>query len=141
MKRIEITKDAPYVLIGVYGTLRKGEGNYKWILQDSDSEFIGDFKTDPMFTMYGKNSGFPIVSPKGNTSIKVEVFKVKNANTLEQLHRLEGCTGIPGDNKNWYDITAIKTPFGENAYIYVQDYQGSEEEIIKSGDWKNKKIA
>jgi gamma-glutamylcyclotransferase (GGCT)/AIG2-like uncharacterized protein YtfP len=62
---------------------------------------------------------------------------------------LEGCTGIPGDDHNWYDIMPIKVPTGgkteegtqiyEDAWIYIQhDFKSLHAEPIPSGDWKNK---
>lgn len=138
---VEINKENPYVLICVYGTLRKGEGNYRRILENTDSEHLGTYRSEKNFTMYGRKSGFPIIT-EGSSSIVYEVFKVKDQNVLNRLHSLEGCSGIPGHKDNWYDIVPIETPHGQG-WIYLQHgykpYAG-DISIIPTGDWKNKSI-
>jgi hypothetical protein len=138
--RIEINEETPYRLIATYGTLRKtttfGEcGNYKGLLKDK-SEFLGTIKSPAKYTLTGKGCGFPITVRNGNTAITLDIFKITNAEVLENVHRLEGCTGIPGHKNNWYDIELIETPFGEAA-IYVMDGQGKSG-IIESGDWSDR---
>lgn len=117
----------------VYGTLRRGEHNYKRILENS-SIYLGTYQTDPHFTMYD-NIGFPIVITKGTTSIVYEVYEV-DENVLQSLNRLEGCTGIPGHPENWYDLINIETPVGKGV-MYVM-HKEKDLQIIKNGDWKNK---
>ena len=68
------------VLYAVYGTLRKGNGNHRYV---ANSEFLGEIKTEPKFTMFGKNWGFPIVSTTGDTSLVVEVYKTSDENVSE----------------------------------------------------------
>lgn len=132
-KRIEINEETPRVLICCYGTLRRGEGNYYAILH-KNSEFLGTYETEPIFTMYGRNKGFPIVVDKGETSIQYDVFAIIDPNILNRLHHLEGCTGVPRSELNWYDIKQISTPVG-TAYIYVMHTEGDPEGVISSGNW------
>jgi len=137
-KRIEITEENPEVLICVYGTLRLGRNNYKAFLEHK-SEYLGTFRTDANYTMYGKNDHFPIVIDNGKGSIECDVFKITSNTVLNRVHRLEGCTGIPGDSDNWYDIIAVDTPYGKG-YMYVMhnDDAFERKNIIKSGNWNNK---
>lgn len=128
-------KEFKPVLTGVYGTLRVGQRNHYGRLDQPGVKFIGTTKTEPTFTMYGKGQGFPVVKRSGETSLTLEVYEVSNPQVMQRLNSLEGCTGITGDPKNWYDIVPIQTEFGE-AMIYVQDnYNGNPNSIIKSGDW------
>lgn len=133
---IKINAENPRVLLCVYGTLREGRGNWHHFLKNR-STHLGTFKTEPIFTMYGKRAGFPIVVDEGTTRIECDVFEVTNDATLQNIHQLEGCTGIPGHSRNWYDIMEIDTPFGK-AYMYVQHEHLSQESIIESGNWNNR---
>lgn len=136
--RIEISEERPYVLVACYGTLRLGQGNWNHILK-GNSEHLGTYSTSPEYTMYGRRSGFPVVGTHGSTAITYDLFKVTDNAVVNRLHRLEGSTGIPGDDRNWYDIQPISTEHGE-AFIYVQhgrDAEGHGEEIT-TGDWLNR---
>lgn len=136
--RIEINAKNPEVLVCVYGTLRQGNGNYRALLEGK-GEYLGTFRSDPTYTMYGRRAGFPIVVDKGNTAITYEVFRVTNGDVLNNLHALEGCSGIPGNTRNWYDLCPITTPVGQG-WIYAMHGDGhrSEESIIPSGDWNDR---
>lgn len=136
IKRVQIDKDTLSVLICVYGTLRRGHGNYRGLLEGR-GEYLGTYRSDPKYTMYGRHAGFPVLAPHGSTSIEYEVFKITNSSVLERLHGLEGCTGTPGHRENWYDIAPIKTPHGD-AWIYVQDVKRGEDSIIASGNWNDR---
>lgn len=133
---VEINNENKEVLLAVYGTLRRGQGNWDYLL-NGNSEFVGTTTTPPEYTMYGKRSGFPIVAKKGNTSIEIDVFKVTNNEVLRRVHGLESCSGIPGDPRNWYDIQPIETEFGK-AYIYLQNNYENPTNIIESGNWLNR---
>lgn len=130
-KRIEINAETPIQKIAVYGTLREGWGNGERLLK-GQGKFLGIHNTEPNYTMY-TTGGFPIVSPKGNTSIEIEVYEIADNDVLRRIHALEGCTGIVGDPQNWYDLMPIETPFGE-AYMYVQPNYKSNR-VIESGNW------
>lgn len=139
--KVEINAQTPHVLVCVYGTLRTGQGNWRWALKDK-AECLGTFKSEPNFTMYGRRAGFPSLVAKGDTSIEYEVFKVTDQKVLGDLHGLEGCSGIPGDPANrFYDIMPMKTPVGDG-WIYVRNnnYEGNEDSIIKTGNWLHKSV-
>lgn len=138
--RVEVNTENPSVLICVYGTLRAGQGNHNFILK-GNAKCLGTFKSEPTFTMYGRRAGFPSLVPKGSTSIEYEVYEVTDQRTMERLHGLEGCNGIPGSPHNkFYDIMPMKTPVGDG-WIYIRNgYDGGEDSIIKTGNWLNKSI-
>lgn len=142
-KKVEITKDCPSVLICTYGTLRStpasGNGNYRALLE-GNGEYLGTYQSEPTYTMYGRHAGFPVVTDNGTTAITYEVFRVTDAAVLANLNGLEGCTGIPGDKRNWYDICPITTPHGQG-WIYVMHHSGrATESIIPTGNWDDRNI-
>lgn len=132
MVKVEVNKKNKRVLIATYGTLRVGHGNYRRLLQGK-ATFLGTQKTAPNFTMYGKGQGFPIVVDKGNTAIEIDVFAVEDNDVLNDVHRLEGCSGIPGNERNWYDIIPIDTEYGK-AYMYVM-HREMRAPVVESGNW------
>ena len=133
-KKVEITKDTPRVLVCVYGTLREGHHNWAYLLKNRATK-LGTYKSEPGFTMYD-TGGFPIVCDRGTGTIDYEVYEVTDDAVLANLHRLEGCTGIPGDERNWYDIQPIETPHGR-AYMYLQHETMDGLDVIESGDWNS----
>lgn len=137
--RVEINQQNPSALVCVYGTLRRGNGNYRSLLEGK-GEYLGTFRSDPAYTMYGRRAGFPVVVDKGDTSIEYEVFKVTDRNVLENLHSLEGCSGIPGNERNWYDISPITTPVGEGWMYVMHESNRSADSIIESGNWNDKNL-
>lgn len=79
-------------LVAVYGTLRKGNGNYYHYLQDS--KYIGPGYTEDKFPLVV--NGLPyLVDKKGfGHNVEVDVFKVSDE-VLKELDVLEG-------HPNWY---------------------------------------
>lgn len=122
--------------IVVYGTLRKGFGNYKWHLENEESKFLGEVKLDG-YTMVSLG-GFPAIIPeelleKPNKDYRIvgEVFEVSDE-VEKSCDRLEGYS----PERYWYNKVKVDTPYGE-AYVYVQDRgEYLEHEIVESGDWK-----
>jgi gamma-glutamylcyclotransferase (GGCT)/AIG2-like uncharacterized protein YtfP len=126
------------VLVAVYGTLRKGEGNHRLL---ETSRYIGRGVTKEKGVMYGKGRGFPILripaieGEEGSAYIQVEVYEV----TPEVLRHLDLLEGYP----QWYSRTPFKVIMREKgeveAFIYHQPaYFGQPSNIIESGDWKDK---
>ena len=120
-------------LIAVYGTLRRGCGNYEHLLKNAD--YMGTFKSEPTYSMYSLG-GFPGVKEGGSTSIILEVFAV-NAEEAKNVDNLEGysTSTVP----YFYDKKEIDTPWG-NAGIYIYVKQPDEDRLIVSGDWKNRNL-
>lgn len=133
MERIKASKEKP-VRIMAYGTLRNGHGNFRGYLEGR-STLLGTYETSPNFTMY--NGGFPIVIDKGETAIEYDLFEITDDDVLRSVHGLEGCTGIPGHERNWYDIKKMETPHG-TAYMYVMHTAPNNREILPSGNWNKR---
>jgi len=110
------------MLVFVYGTLKKGEGNHG-VMEKSKGKFLGDHNTAPNYSMYSLG-GFPAVVGGGKTSIRGEVYRI---NDLEYLDSLEGYPRM-------YGRVSIQTKFGD-AWMYV--YNGSVKGCtpIPSGIW------
>lgn len=120
------------VLVAVYGTLKRGEGNNRVM---EESEFLGEVDTAPEFTLYSWG-GFPALVPEGETSVKCEIFRVNDPGTLQRIYRLEGYNGIRGHASNtFYDTMDIPTPWGD-AEVFIQDASQNEgHSVIESGNF------
>jgi gamma-glutamylcyclotransferase (GGCT)/AIG2-like uncharacterized protein YtfP len=123
---------ATAILVAVYGSLRQGFGNHGLL---SGSDFLGEFTTEPKYTMYSLG-GFPAVVVDGDTALKVEVYSV-TPDVKKDLDGLEGY--VPGRKDNFYDAIEIETPYG-NATMYVMDGESRQNylagrNIVASGDW------
>lgn len=71
-------------LVAVYGTLKRGEGNYR-VTEMCGSKFIGKAKTLHSYCMYG-GWGFPRVTQDSPICpIQVEVFEVDNFDAMDSL--------------------------------------------------------
>ena len=122
------------LLVATYGTLRKNQHNH-YRLEKKGVKFLGEYTTPPNYTMRNYHGGFPAVSEKGNTSIKLEIYEVTDE-VKKSLDQLESHYG-KNNPDNFYDITTVKTPFGE-AIMYVINKGIDNLPIIKSGDWLQK---
>jgi len=120
-------------LFAVYGTLRKGHGNSR-LFDNPESTWLGEFITKPEYTMYSLG-GFPAVAEKGNTAITCEVWETTSEDVIKNVFRLEGCTGIKGDDRNWYDFVDIETPYGIASMFTMNECQ--EKNIVEDGNWNN----
>ena len=108
-------------LVFVYGSLKKGFGN-NYHLQEN-AEYLGDFVTEPIFTMYSLG-GFPAIREKGRTPITGEVYRV---GSLSSLDRLEG-------HPTFYKRQEISTPYGK-AWVYILTYEPMTSKVIEIGIW------
>lgn len=112
-------------LVCVYGTLKEGFGNHRLL---RDSEKLGEFKTNPVFTMLHLG-GFPGIIEKGETEITCEIYKVVDDNILTSLDRLEGYP-------TFYNRKTIDTPWGEAWIYYLDDSEYNYNRgIVESGCW------
>lgn len=73
----------------VYGTLKRGYGNYDRILKNT-SQFVGTATTCGRYDML--DSGFPVImeNPDGGHVVRGDVFLVHQIPVLDDLDRLEG---------------------------------------------------
>jgi len=120
-------------ILAVYGTLKlKYSNNY--LLENS--KFLGEFKTEPNYTLYG--GGFPIIEREGNTPIHVELFEVNDYNVLKNVQSLEGFSGVKGHHSNWYDVDDdIITPYGMATMFVMDKGKSGRNRIIKTGIWES----
>lgn len=117
-------------LIAVYGSLRKGMHN-NYIL--GESKYIGNFNSEPSFSMYSVRGDYPAVIKEGSTSISIEIFEA-NENIQQKLDRLEGYDKDLDEKYNYYNKEVIETPYGD-AFIYYFNSDLSDFEKVDSGDW------
>lgn len=124
----------------VYGTLRRGCGNYEWTLAGNTiSEVHGTVSGGRMHD----NGSFPYVTlDEDPASIVVgEVMTVPDALYPQVQRALDGLEGyVPGRAHNHYDrvVVTVRLDTGENvqAYMYVASEQtASRHPRIPSGDW------
>lgn len=112
----------------VYGTLKRGFGNYERILENS-STFLGEYTSKEKYSML--NFGpFPGVLLNGKGKIKGEVFEVDN-NTFKRLDELEGYP-------HFYNRLEIDTIYGKAWMYYVSrdDEYTRDRDLVADGDWK-----
>ncbi len=124
-------------LIGVYGTLRRGESNHSVL---GDSEFIKTIRLKG-YKMYGI-SGFPaVVEGELNESIVIEIYRIINDQISEAIDWLEGFDrSAPNSKDNLYTIRSCKVDT-EKAPIEIYTFDHAPERVIEkgpqlqSGDW------
>jgi gamma-glutamylcyclotransferase (GGCT)/AIG2-like uncharacterized protein YtfP len=118
-------------LVAVYGTLRKGHGNWGWSYKHADEVKLMDTISGYVMRTFG---GFPAVFPSGDLRDKVcvDVFDVTDIPDLqEEVDGMEYGAG--------YDKVAVTTDSGYNVWLFVGD-KGSEDwhtEQIPSGNWED----
>ena len=113
----------------VYGTLRRGFGNYRRLLE-GNSRFIGEAATPAEFTLLDLGS-YPGLVRGGETAVHGEVFEV-DAATLARLDRLEG-------HPSFYERQGLTVQLGSET-VQVQGYVLPESyrrrcDTIPSGVW------
>ncbi len=128
-------------LVGVYGTLRKGERNHAVM---GDSTYL---TTDLLYgyQMFGGPDYPAIIKGVLEESIVLEIFRVSNARIAADIDRLEGFDRKrPNDTSNFYTLRCIQLDsFEEPIEVYTFDHAPSRANAlgpkIVSGDWKLEK--
>lgn len=118
------------MLVAVYGTLRKGLGNFQRFL--TECKYMGSYETSPNYSLYNLGS-FPGLQKDGATPVVMEVFEI-DKNKLQELDRLEGYELDGPKNSNFYEREPIETPFGI-AFTYFYYRKVLKANLIESGDW------
>lgn len=109
-------------IVLVYGTLRRGFGNYRRLLEGR-GEFLGE--TTVKGTMYSLHA-YPAIQLKGDHEIKCEAFKI-DEQTLKRLDALEG-------HPSFYQRTEVGSEYGAaSIYTMAEIPRGSS--VVESGDW------
>jgi gamma-glutamylcyclotransferase (GGCT)/AIG2-like uncharacterized protein YtfP len=139
-----MSKEYPNVrkmeLIAVYGTLRKGHGNWKWHLNNRQSHKIADF-TLPAKEGYAiyHLGGFPgVIKDENPTDIKMELYLV-SPEVARGVDRLEGYSRTSSNN-TFYDVEYIETPYGTAATYIFQGKVNPDAKIV-NGDFNNPLLA
>src|SRR5690554_523466 len=116
-------------LVSVYGTLRKGCSNHRFV---HSTKYMGSFESKPIFSMHSMSDVYPALKLGGTTSVVIEVYEVTDA----QLKAIDGLEGYHPEGKvNLYDRKKIFTPYGES-YIYIYNGNVAKYKKIEDGDWK-----
>lgn len=73
----------------VYGTLMRGQQNYRWLLKDNpDARFVGEGRAEGL-ALYAVTPGYPgVIRERGAVTVG-EVFRV-GPKVLRKMDRLEG---------------------------------------------------
>lgn len=127
-------------LVGVYGTLRKGEYNHSVM---GDSTYL---TTDLLYgyQMYGGLDYPAIIEGATEASVVLEIFRVSNARIASDIDRLEGFDRKrPNDTSNFYTLRYIQLDsFEEPIEVYTFDHAPSRANAlgpkIISGDWSKR---
>lgn len=114
--------------ISVYGTLKKGQHNHRYL---KNSTLLGTSKTPPEFTMYS-NGGFPYVCPGGDTAITIETYELSELDQAN-VFGLEGYTGVRNHPNNWYNTTQVETPWGDSEMFTLDKHPNLPK--VTSGEW------
>jgi len=109
--------------VAVYGTLRKGCANHRYL---EDAKYIETGRLSG-WNMYS-NGSYPYVA-KSSGSITVEIYEIDE----ETLARIDGLEGYPGH----YERMRVNTEYGKS-WLYYVDEVPSRCFKISSGDWLNR---
>lgn len=118
------------MILFTYGTLKTNQRN-NGVLRNSQK--LGEFKTEPKYTMYNISGLYPAVVEGGTTPITGELYNITNFMVMKYTFELFGFTGTKGDIKNYFDITDITTPHGIAKMLVLKNHQ--KRKIIKDGIW------
>ena len=107
------------VTVAVYGTLRKGQGNYERILKDN-SRFLGTAYTGAPYRMFCV--GFPVVmsgtEAEPGLPVEVELYEVSRK-TLRRLDRLEGNGRMYQRSRRRFWLNSDDVSINQRAWIYL----------------------
>jgi len=119
----------------VYGTLRRGQSNYKRLLEDKNGiEFVDNAKTINNYAMF--TSGIPFVHKQPEISlIRGEVFMVWEKYIVKDLDALEGHRD--GERQGYHrELTPVRLDNGADMLAWLYFYYGVHHgSIVQSGDW------
>lgn len=109
-------------LVFVYGTLRRGGANHYML---SDSNFLGRYTTEPLYTMF-RLGQFPAVVARGNNTISGEIYRVSD----EVFGLLDELNCYP----SVFSRQLIHTPAG-HTWIYLYNRLVGTGDVVSHGDW------
>lgn len=114
--------------IVVYGSLRKGHGNHRYLL--SDSKLVSEEVINIPFKMVSLG-GFPgLIPSKENNGITVEIYEVTD-DTYKAVEQLEGYP-------NFYQKALVPTSLGElEIYVLLSPRYAVNPTFVENGDWNS----
>ncbi len=123
------TKKKKLFRVFVYGTLRLGNHNHRWL---NGAKLVAETQTaKAAFTMLDVSGHFPGVIHGGKTTIVGEVYAV-DSETLAELDRHEGCP-------NHYRREIVRTKDCGECFTYIYQMpsraRAYPNAIVNSGDW------
>jgi len=133
------------MLMAVYGTLRKGFGNYenyiKPAINSGKAKFIGKGKTEKKYTMHC--AGIPFVIENEQTvNIVVEVYEINDYKVIDDIDKLEG-------HPDWYERREVPIILDNGKKIkawmyFYTSYESMSERmrkldsyLLESGDYED----
>jgi len=125
-------------LVAVYGTLKRGEGNFS-ITERCGGRFIGTARTTHSYCMYG-GWGFPRVTQDAEVCpIEVEVFELDD---FTEMDCLEG-------HPDFFERKQVQVDFYDKIddvqlawmYFHPPVGDGSSNTVVKDGMWGSKRTA
>jgi gamma-glutamylcyclotransferase (GGCT)/AIG2-like uncharacterized protein YtfP len=110
----------------VYGTLKKGRGNYRRLEEAGIESFLGNavLHNHEMFSL----GGFPGVRPKKGSKVIGELYVVRSLGPTDMLE------GHP----DFYRRTPVEVVTDEGKVeceTYILEGYGSNAPIVESGEW------
>lgn len=127
-------------LLFVYGTLRQGErSDLRKQLYNYGVSFISMDKISAQMYHLG---GFPGVKEAIDwnpdaPSVVGEVFSIRDSSIIAILDAYE-CYDHDNPERGMYTRYQVITKKGRKVWIYVYNYPVKVEQLIESGDWKNR---
>jgi len=115
--------------IGVYGTLKRGQRANGML---ASGTFIGEFKVEIPFQMFNLGSFPALVAAEENHPITLEVYEVKDEQTLHSLDRYEGFPGLYQKS----NIPVITFDGTMDVTIYTMKDKAYHAELMESGNWE-----
>jgi gamma-glutamylcyclotransferase (GGCT)/AIG2-like uncharacterized protein YtfP len=135
----ELTEMTVGDLFAVYGTLRRDQGNHRYLGVHEKAEYLDTITVPGILCALG---GFPglVQEMEGIElqEVEVEVYRLTHDDLSPRLDRLEGYRPADGEKNGFYIRSIISEYKGEPLNIYY--YQGTVKEtmIIPSGNWLNR---
>lgn len=125
------------MIVAVYGTLRRGQGNYRHLLEGTEAEFVCEDRI--MGTMFSLG-GFPGILTGHNHRgmVVVDLFKIpapSQSPIMDRLDRLEGYNKQGPVSDNMYNRKWTVTEGGRMCWYYEWNGELPSERVIESGDW------
>lgn len=119
----------------VYGTLRVGQGNWRWLLQGKPGvKHLGKARTVNKYTL--RTAGIPFVYPSPATShITGDLFEIISPGVIKGLDQLEGHREGVKDGYHREIIPVILDDTEFDAWLYFYYSAKPQGTIIESGDW------